>query len=96
MEAITVVGCVAVAIFCAAQMLRPVSRSEKAFLVHIAEGDVTCESLADRLVAKKWLTWTEYDGAKQTIERHKAHLENSNIIAKSAARKTIRDARLKP
>ena len=95
MEPITVVGCIVIAILCTAHMLRPVSRAEKAYLLELAEGDPKCQETADKLVAKKWLTWTQYDAAKQLIERRKAKIEDDALLAESAARKAVRDAQRK-
>lgn len=95
MDAISVVGCVAIAIVCTAHMIRPVSRAEKAHLLDMAKGDPKSEELADRMAAKKWLMWTQYDGAKQIIERRRAKAEDDALIAESAARKAVRDAQRK-
>ncbi|WP_219118463.1 hypothetical protein [Janthinobacterium sp. UMAB-56] len=95
MDEITTIGCIAAALVCVAHMARPVSRAEKAHLLLLAEGDAECQERADYLVTRKWLTWTEYDGAKQSIERRMATLHNEQILAESGARKVVLDAKRK-
>ena len=92
MNEFTVVSCIVVAIFCAAHMARPVSRAEKAHLLVLAMGDPECEEIADKVVARKWLAWTQYDAAKQAIARIKAKREHDQMLAESAARQVVRDA----
>jgi hypothetical protein len=95
MNGFVTIGCVVLAILCAAHMLRPVSRSEKTYLLHLADGDNDCERIADDAVAKRWLTWAQYDATMQLIKRIQAKKEESEILAASAARKIVRNARQK-
>lgn len=95
MNEFTTVGCIVVAILCIVHMVRPVGRAEKASLLLIAEGDSKSEEIADRLVARKWLTWAEFDHAEKGIKRVKAKQENDHMLAESAARKVVRDAQRK-
>ncbi|WP_432263344.1 hypothetical protein [Cupriavidus sp. TMH.W2] len=95
MGTFSLVACIVTAAFCAVHLLRPVSRAEKAYLVHIAEGDSKSEAIVDGLVAKKWLPWTRYDSAKQFVKRRREHREVDGMLARSAARKAVSDARRK-
>lgn len=92
MEEFITAGCVVLAILCVAHMLRPVGRAEKAYLLELAQGDQKSQEAADKLVAKKWLTWVQYDALKQLIKGRKAKIADDALIAESAARKAVRDA----
>ena len=92
MDGVEVIGIVAVAILCFAQMVRPVTNAEKAHLLCLAQGDPDCLEIADRAVGRKWLMWTDYDAAKQAIERVKITREQRQLLADSAARTVLRNA----
>ncbi|WP_199031408.1 hypothetical protein [Ralstonia sp. ASV6] len=89
------IACAVTGIFCAVQLLRPVSRAQKAYLVHLAEGDPEMQRIVDELVATKWLTWTKYDAAKSFLTRRKDRLETEAMLARSAARRVVSSAQRK-
>ena len=95
MGTFSLLACIVTAVFCAVHLMRPVSRAEKAYLVHLAEGDSKSEAIVDDLVAKKWLPWTRYDAAKWFVERCREHREVDGMLARSATRKAVSDARRK-
>lgn len=92
MSQIVVTGCIIVALVCAAIMLRPVRKSERAWLASMADGFPKAEELADNLLAKRWVTRAEFSVTLSAIEFIKKKAHEDAVLAKSMARKAIRDA----
>ena len=91
MESFFTIHHIVIGVLVGGLLFRPATRSERAKLLFLAEDNENCIAYVDRLLAKKWLTWFQYDHAKAVIYGIKGRAHNDAMLAESAARKIIRD-----
>lgn len=91
MDSITVVFVVAVLLISVAFYACPVDRSARARLLRMVEDDPEAQAQVDRLVARKWLTFAQYESERQRLTRRRFRRLDDDTLARSRTRNADRD-----